>query len=94
MQYNEEIWKGVYSLYESLVAQSIILYWAITFYSWEEGVFDLWEIASGVRTYSLRKSHWMSSSKYLWKVQQWMVWCPLQSWYEQYSSDLGSDGLD
>ena len=41
MQYNEEIWKGVYRLYGSLAAQSIVLYQAITFCSWEDEVFDL-----------------------------------------------------
>ena len=33
MQYKEKIRKGVYRLYGSLAAQSIVLYRAITFYS-------------------------------------------------------------
>jgi len=66
MQYNERVWKRVYRLNESLAVQSIVLYWAITFCSWEDGAFDFREIASGLRTYSLRKPCWMSFSKYLY----------------------------
>jgi len=37
MQYNERVRKGVHRLTESLAVQSIVLYWAIAFCSWEDG---------------------------------------------------------
>jgi len=92
MQCNEMVRKSVHRLKGSLTVQSIVWYGAIAFCSWEDRAFVFREIASGVRTYSLIKPCWMSSFKYLRRVQQCMVWCPLHSWNEQYS-DTVSDGL-
>jgi len=75
--------RGDALLREVRADHSIILYLVTTCCVWMGGgaldCLDL-ETASGMRMYSLRKSWRMSTFRYLWRVQQWMVWFLLPSW--------------
>jgi len=69
-------------LKEARTDHSIVLYWVIACCNWiGGGAFDCPDpkTASGVKTYSLKKPWRMSSSRYLRRLQQRMILCPLPS---------------
>ena len=60
--------------------QSIILYWVIRCCGWLGGEAlscPDQEVALGVKMNSLKRSYWMSSSRYFRRAHQWMVLYPL-----------------
>ena len=73
--------KGGTSCVSDSESQSIALYCVVMCCSLGYWMFGCPDAVSGVRTYVLFKEALLYELlKYLQRVQQWMVWCPLPSW--------------